>query len=198
MTSPRLTGISTILCVSCCDGYHPRRARAVASHYFTPCGLPGRSGAFAARVPVTIPAGTPSSCLPGRVGTEIFDLPGHGRARPCDGGCVNSGCIIDDRGHRCVPASAFLSSSQHVSTIQTGPSHQSGRATSVTARHAAARGCGRGSGVDASLDDPPTQEACAHAARVARRQHVNHRYLYRPSTVGPEDGLGSGAHSGPR
>jgi len=39
--------------------------------------------------------------------------------------------------------------------------------------------------VNPYLDDPAAQEAFAQAERMARRQHVNHRYLYLPRTAGP-------------
>ena len=40
--------------------------------------------------------------------------------------------------------------------------------------------------VNPYLDDPAAQKAFAQAERMARRRHVNHRYLYLPSTAGPE------------
>jgi len=40
--------------------------------------------------------------------------------------------------------------------------------------------------VNPYLDDPGAQEAFAQAERLARRQRLNHRYLYLPSTAGPD------------
>jgi len=40
--------------------------------------------------------------------------------------------------------------------------------------------------VNPYLDDPAAQEAFAQAERLARRKRLNHRYLYLPSTAGPD------------
>ena len=40
--------------------------------------------------------------------------------------------------------------------------------------------------VNPYLDDPEAQGAFAQAERLARRRHLNHRYLYLPSTAGPD------------